>query len=69
MRVDLHTHVVPPRWDDFASRYGGGKWPRLVVEADCRGTLMTGDQFFEAVDSNVHWCDLANALRRATKVS
>ena len=57
MRTDLHTHIVPPRWDDFASRYGGGKWPRLAVEADsatpssrCRGTLMTGDQFFRAVD-------------------
>ena len=50
VRIDLHTHIVPPRWDDFASRYGGGKWPRLVVEADCRGTLMTGDQFFRAID-------------------
>ena len=50
MRVDLHTHIVPPRWEDFAARYGGGKWPRLVVEADCRGTLMTGDQFFRAID-------------------
>ena len=48
--IDLHTHVVPPRWDDFAARFGGGKWPRLVPEADCRGTLMTGDQFFRAVD-------------------
>ena len=50
VRIDLHTHIVPPRWDDFASRYGGGKWPRLVIEKDCRGTLMTGDQFFRAVD-------------------
>jgi aminocarboxymuconate-semialdehyde decarboxylase len=50
VRTDVHTHIVPPRWDDFASRYGGGKWPRLVVEADCRGTLMTGDQFFRAID-------------------
>jgi aminocarboxymuconate-semialdehyde decarboxylase len=50
VRIDLHTHIVPPRWDDFASRHGGGKWPRLSVEADCRGTLMTGDQFFRAID-------------------
>jgi aminocarboxymuconate-semialdehyde decarboxylase len=50
VRIDLHTHIVPPRWDDFAARYGGGKWPRLVPEADCRGTLMTGDQFFRAID-------------------
>jgi len=50
VRVDLHTHVVPPQWDDFAARYGGGKWPRLVPEEHCRGTLMTGDQFFRAID-------------------
>jgi aminocarboxymuconate-semialdehyde decarboxylase len=50
VRIDLHTHVVPPRWDDFSARYGGGNWPRLVVEADCRGTLMTGTTFFRAID-------------------
>ena len=50
MRIDLHTHIVPPRWDDFAARYGGGRWPRLQPEAGCRGTLMTGKQFFRAID-------------------
>jgi aminocarboxymuconate-semialdehyde decarboxylase len=50
VRTDLHTHIVPPRWDDFAARYGGGHWPRLVVDADCRGTLMPGDKFFRAID-------------------
>lgn len=28
MRIDLRTHVVPPRWEDFPARYGGGRWPR-----------------------------------------
>ena len=50
MRIDLHTHVVPPRWDDFAARYGGGKWPRLEPKDACHATIMTGDQFFRAVD-------------------
>lgn len=50
MRVDLHTHVVPPRWDDFAARYGGGKWPRLEPKDACHATIMTGDQFFRAID-------------------
>lgn len=50
MRVDLHTHVVPERWEDFASRYGGGRWPRLVHRDACRATLMTGDAVFREID-------------------
>ena len=50
MRIDLHTHLVPPRWEDFAARYGGGKWPRLDPRDACRATIMTGDQFFRDID-------------------
>src|SRR5262245_32160897 len=50
MKIDVHTHIVPERWEDFASRYGGGRWPRLLHEAGCRATIMTGDQFFRSVD-------------------
>ncbi len=49
-RVDLHTHVIPAGWEDWASRHGGGKWPRLVPRDACRATIMTGDQFFRDVD-------------------
>jgi len=50
VRIDLHTHVVPPRWEDFAARYGGGKWPRLEMKDSCHATIMTGSQFFRAID-------------------
>jgi aminocarboxymuconate-semialdehyde decarboxylase len=50
VRIDLHTHVVPPRWEDFAARYGGGRWPRLEPKDACHATIMTGDQFFRAID-------------------
>jgi aminocarboxymuconate-semialdehyde decarboxylase len=50
MRIDLHTHVVPARWDDWAARFGGGKWPRLVAKDGCHATIMTGEQFFRDVD-------------------
>jgi aminocarboxymuconate-semialdehyde decarboxylase len=49
MRIDLHTHIVPPAWEDFAGRYGGGNWPRLDRHDACRATIMTGDRFFRAV--------------------
>ena len=50
MRIDLHTHLVPARWEDFAARYGGGKWPRLDPRDACHATIMTGDQFFRDID-------------------
>jgi aminocarboxymuconate-semialdehyde decarboxylase len=50
MRIDLHTHVVPAGWDDWAGRFGGGKWPRLQARDACHATLMTGDQFFRDID-------------------
>jgi aminocarboxymuconate-semialdehyde decarboxylase len=28
--IDLHTHLLPAGWEDFAARFGGDRWPRLV---------------------------------------
>ena len=49
MRIDLHTHIVPERWEDLAARFGGGKWPRLVHHDPCRAAIMTGDQLFREI--------------------
>src|SRR5262249_46807889 len=49
VRVDVHTHLVPERWEDWAARYGGGNWPRLLPREDCRATIFTGAQFFRAI--------------------
>src|SRR5258707_14781035 len=50
LRIDLHTHVLPPTWEDWAAKFGGGRWPRLVAKESCRPTIMTGDQFFRDID-------------------
>jgi aminocarboxymuconate-semialdehyde decarboxylase len=50
MRLDLHTHLVPEGWEDWAARFGGSRWPRLVRRDACRATLMTGEQFFRDID-------------------
>jgi aminocarboxymuconate-semialdehyde decarboxylase len=49
MRIDLHTHVIPETWEDYAARYGGGRWPRLMHRDLCRATIMTGDTAFREV--------------------
>jgi aminocarboxymuconate-semialdehyde decarboxylase len=50
VRIDLHTHLIPEGWEDWASRFGGSRWPRLVRRDFCRATIMTGEQFFRDVD-------------------
>jgi aminocarboxymuconate-semialdehyde decarboxylase len=50
MIIDLHTHVVPDGWEDWAARFGGAQWPRLVRKDACRATIMTGDKFFRDID-------------------
>jgi aminocarboxymuconate-semialdehyde decarboxylase len=49
VRIDLHTHIVPARWEDWAARHGGGRWPRLVPRDACHATLMTGEQVFREI--------------------
>jgi aminocarboxymuconate-semialdehyde decarboxylase len=50
VRVDVHTHIVPEGWEDWAARFGGERWPRLVRHDACRATIMTGAQFFRDID-------------------
>jgi len=50
VRIDLHTHLVPEDWEDWAARFGGAAWPRLVRKDACRATIMTGDKFFRDID-------------------
>jgi aminocarboxymuconate-semialdehyde decarboxylase len=50
VRVDVHTHVVPERWEDWAARHGGDNWPRLEPRDGRGATIFTGAQFFRDID-------------------
>lgn len=43
--IDVHTHILPPRWEDLAARFGGSRWPRLVREAGGGCSLYLGETF------------------------
>ena len=64
--VDMHTHVLPKSWPDFAARHGGEDWPWMRPiegrapgygaipgreEASSRAMLMQGSQDFRPVIS------------------
>jgi aminocarboxymuconate-semialdehyde decarboxylase len=43
--IDVHTHILPAGWEDFAARHGGDRWPRLVGDPSARCQLFVGQTF------------------------
>src|SRR5262245_20900119 len=41
--IDVHTHVVPERWDDW-SRQVAGPWPGIVHHPGGGASLVVGDK-------------------------
>jgi aminocarboxymuconate-semialdehyde decarboxylase len=47
--IDIHTHVMPPDWDDLARKYQAPGWPWVRPEANCSAMIMLGDREFRLV--------------------
>jgi aminocarboxymuconate-semialdehyde decarboxylase len=53
LKIDLHTHILPPKWPDLRERYGYGGWVRLEHKNTCCSAQMwIDDEFFREVQSN-----------------
>ena len=53
MKIDVHTHILPPQWPDLRERYGYGGFVRLEHHAPCRAKMYIDDQLFREVEDNV----------------
>lgn len=49
MKIDVHTHILPPQWPDLAERYGYEGFVRLEREGPGCGRLMIGDRQFRRI--------------------
>lgn len=47
--IDIHTHILPPQWEDYGSRFGIDGWPSLCRHNACQATIMLGDRTFRTV--------------------
>ena len=49
MRIDIHTHFLPPEWEDWTTKYGGDRWVRLEHLDACSANMMIKDRVFRRV--------------------
>lgn len=53
--IDMHTHLVPATWEDFATRFNAPGWPWLRMhEGGDRATIMLGEREFR-VETKPLW--------------
>jgi len=48
--IDIHTHILPPSWDDWAQRFGVSGWPSCKLHDACNATIYLGEKAFRKVD-------------------
>ncbi len=53
MKIDLHCHILPPKWPDLRERYGYGGFIRLDHHKTGCARMMKDDQFFREVEENL----------------
>lgn len=52
MKIDLHTHILPPRWPDLRARYGYGGFVRLEETGPGCARMVIDGQGFRDIESN-----------------
>lgn len=51
LKIDLHTHILPPDWPDLDARYGYPGFVRLEHHEPGCGRMMIGDDCFREIDA------------------
>jgi aminocarboxymuconate-semialdehyde decarboxylase len=52
LKIDTHTHVLPPRWPDLQARYGYGGWVELAEQGPGCCHMLKDGKFFREIKSN-----------------
>lgn len=52
LKIDIHTHILPPEWPDLREKYGYGGWVQLKHGATGCSHMTLDGNFFRAVEPN-----------------
>jgi len=52
MKVDLHTHILPPTWPDLRQRYGYGGFVQLEHQGPGCARMMIDGSLFREIEAN-----------------
>jgi aminocarboxymuconate-semialdehyde decarboxylase len=52
VRIDIHTHILPPTWPDLADKFGYGGWIQLEQVDACSAHMMRDGAHFRTIASN-----------------
>ncbi len=52
MKIDLHTHILPPTWPNLHDRYGYGGFVHLDHHEPGRAKMMIDDRCFRVIEQN-----------------
>ncbi len=52
LKIDIHTHILPPDWPDLQERYGYGGWVQLERHGTGCAHMTLDGSFFRTVEEN-----------------
>ncbi|MGB5211352.1 MAG: amidohydrolase family protein [Gammaproteobacteria bacterium] len=52
LKIDIHTHILPPDWPNLKERYGYGGWVQLERHGPGCSHMTLDGSFFRDVDAN-----------------
>jgi len=47
--IDVHTHILPPGWEDYGARFRIADWPSLVMHDTCNASIMLGTREYRKI--------------------